>query len=288
MKFNFMNRMLVAAVIIAVSLVGMSIPTNAHQQPEHAQKQKQKGQVQRKQKKQKQVQTQAQQLNQDRPPGWDKGKKVGWGNGNVPPGKQARLSEQRRQQLIAEQQRLAQYRQYLDRRQLLADQRTAQLQQQKRLAQYRYQQQYFEQMRQQQLRLASEQHNYNSDPYYYTAPSYRYTRAGSNYETNQYGADQLKQALNNGYEQGFRAGQADQQDRWNANYQSSYAYQDANYGYSGYYVSQADYSHYFREGFRRGYEDGYNTRSQYGTQANGSYSMLGTILSQILNLQSLQ
>ena len=289
MKFNFMNRMVVAAVIIAVSLVGMSIPTNAHQQSEHAQKQKQKGQVQKKQKKQKQVQTQAQQLNQDRPPGWDKGKKVGWGNGNVPPGKQARLPEQRRQQLIAEQQqRLAQYRQYLDRRQLLADQRTAQLQQQKRLAQYLYQQQYFEQMRQQQLRLASEQRDYNNDPYYYTAPSYRYMRAGSNYETNQYGADQLKQALNNGYEQGFRAGQADQQDRWKANYQNSYAYQDASYGYSGYYVSQADYSHYFREGFRRGYEDGYNTRSQYGTQANGSYSMLGTILSQILNLQSLQ
>jgi hypothetical protein len=236
-----------------------------------------------------QDQLRAQQGNQGRPPGWDKGKKVGWGNSNVPPGKQDRLSEQRRQQLIAEQQRrLTQYRQYLDQRQLLADQRTAQLQQQKRLAQYRYQQQYFEQMRQQQVRFVSDQHDYNNDPYYYTAPSYRYMRGGTYYETNQYGADQLKQALNNGYEQGFRAGQADQQDRWNANYQNSYAYQDANYGYSGYYVSQADYSHYFREGFRRGYEDGYNTRSQYGTQANGSYSLLGTILSQILNLQSLR
>ena len=299
MKVNFLNRMVVAAVIIAVSLVGMSIPANANQKPEQAQKQQNKGQVKKQQKKVKKEQPlaqqikrdqpRAQQVKQDRPPGWDKGKKVGWGNSNAPPGKQGRLSEQRRQQLIAEQQqRLAQYRQYLDRRQRLAEQRTAQLQQQKRLAQYRYQQQYFERMRQQQVRLVSEQHDYNNDPYYYTAPSYRYMRAGTNYETNQYGADQLKQALNNGYEQGFRAGQADQQDRWKANYQNSYAYQDANYGYSGYYVSQADYSHYFRAGFRRGYEDGYNTRSQYGNQADGSYSMLGTILSQILNLQSLQ
>jgi flagellar biosynthesis/type III secretory pathway protein FliH len=94
--------------------------------------------------------------------------------------------------------------------------------------------------------------------------------------------------VNNGYEQGFRAGQADQQDRWKANYQNSYAYQDANYGYSGYYVNQADYNYYFRQGFRRGYEDGYNSRTQYGSQSNGSYSILGTILAQILNLQSLR
>jgi len=303
-KVNFLNRMVVAVVTSAVSLVGMSMPTNADQQSLQAQKQQKKGQAQKQQKKQKkeqpraqqeqrrdqdQLQQRAQKQKQDRPPGWDKGKKVGWGNSNVPPGHQGRLSEQRQRQLIAEQQqRLTRYRQYLDQQQRLTEQRTVLLQQQRRLAQYRYQQQYFERLRQQQMRLQSEQHDYNNDPYYYTAPSYRYNRGGSNYETNQYGADQLRQAVNNGYEQGFRAGQADRQDRWNANYQNSYAYQDANYGYSGYYVSQADYSHYFREGFRRGYEDGYNTRSQYGSQSNGSYSMLGAILSQILNLQSLR
>jgi len=291
-KVNILHRMLVAAVISAVSLVGMSIPANAHKQPQQDQKQqkKQKKEQPRAQQQQKvQQEKQALQQKQDRPPGWDKGKKVGWGNSNVPPGQQGRLPKQRQQQLIVQQQqRLAQYRQYLDQQQRLAEQRTVQLQQQKRMAQYRYQQQYFERMRQQQMRLQSEQHDYSNDPYYYTAPSYRYNRGGSSYETNQYGADQLRQAVNNGYEQGFRAGQADQQDRWKANYQNSYAYQDANYGYSGYYVNQADYNYYFREGFRRGYEDGYNSRSQYGSQSSGSYSILGTILSQILNLQSLR
>ena len=295
MKVSILNRLLLAAVISAVSLVGMSIPANAGKQLQQDQKQQKK---QKKQKKGQQLAQQQQkvqqeqlalQQKQDRPPGWDKGKKVGWGNSNVPPGQQGRLSQQRQHQLIVQQQQsLAKYRQYLDQRQRLAEQRAAQLQQQRRMAQYRYQQQYFERMRQQQMRLQNEQHDYSNDPYYYTAPSYRYNRGGSSYETNQYGADQLRLAVNNGYEQGFRAGQADRQDRWNANYRDSYAYQDANYGYGGYYVSQADYNYYFREGFRRGYEDGYNTRSQYGSQSNGSYSVLGTILSQILNLQSLR
>jgi hypothetical protein len=66
----------------------------------------------------------------------------------------------------------------------------------------------------------------------------------------------LRQAVNYGYQEGFRAGEADRQDRWRSNYRDSYAYQDANYGYNGYYVDRGDYNYYFREGFRRGYEDG--------------------------------
>jgi hypothetical protein len=269
--------------------MGMSVPANAHQQPQQAQKEQKKEKEGKKEKPQAQQKHEELQQKQDRPPGWDKGNKAGWGDSSVPPGQQGRLSQQRQQQLIVQQQqRQRQYRQYLDQQQHLAEQRTVQLQQQRRMAQYRYQQQYFERMRQQQLRLQSEQYDYSNDPYYYTAPSYRYMRGGSYYETNQYGADQLRQAVNNGYEQGLRAGQADRQDRWNANYQDSYAYQDANYGYDGYYASQADYNYYFREGFSRGYEDGYNSRSQYGSLSNGSYSVLGTILSQILSLQSLR
>jgi len=302
MRVTILNRIVLVAAIVTVSLVGMSILTNAQEQQQQDQKQqdknKQKDQKQgqqqdkNKQKQQDQIklqQQQALQQKQDQPPGWDQGKKVGWGNGNVPPGQQGRLPQQRQQQLIVQQQQqLAQYRQYLDQQQHLAEQRAVQLQQQKRMAQYRYQQQYFERMRQQQTRLQTAQHDYSNDPYYYTAPIYRYNRSGSYYETNQYGADQLRQAVNNGYEQGFRSGQADLQDRWDANYQGSYAYQDANYGYGGYYVSQADYNYYFREGFRRGYEDGYNSRTQYGSQSNGSYSILAAILSQIVNLQSLR
>jgi len=41
------------------------------------------------------------------------------------------------------------------------------------------------------------------------------------------------EAVNYDYKHGFRAGQADREDRWRSNYQDSYAYQDANYGYGG-------------------------------------------------------
>jgi len=153
----------------------------------------------------------------------------------------------------------------------------------------RFQEQYSERLHQQRIDLQNERdHDYNDDPYFYTAPNYRYNRGGSYYQTNQYGANLLRQGVNHGYKEGFRAGEADRQDRWGSNYQDSYAYQDANYGYSGYYVDQDDYNYYFREGFRRGYDDGYNSRYQYGTYSNGSYSMLGGLLSQILNLQALR
>jgi hypothetical protein len=49
-------------------------------------------------------------------------------------------------------------------------------------------------------------------------------------------------AVNNGYQEGFRAGEADRQDRWHSDYRDSYAYRDANYGYSGYYLAQDDYN----------------------------------------------
>ncbi|HEX3351291.1 MAG TPA: hypothetical protein VHS34_00600 [Terriglobales bacterium] len=186
-----------------------------------------------------------------------------------------------------QQQRVAQYQQRLDQQQRFAQQRTAALQQQRRMAQYRFQQQYYERERDQEMRLRREHHDYNHDPYFYTAPIYRYNRGGAYYETNQYGADLLRQAVNYGYQEGFRAGAADREDHWRPDYQDSFAYQDANYGYTGYYVDQADYNYYFREGFQRGYEDGYYDRYQYGTYSNGSYSVLGNVLSLILNLQSL-
>ena len=142
-----------------------------------------------------------------------------------------------------------------------------------------------ERRRQQILEQNTLSYDYNSDPNFYSAADYRYSRGGRFYQTNQYGANLLRQAVSYGYEEGFQAGQADQEDRWRgANYQSSYAYQDANYGYNGYYVAQAEYSYYFREGFRRGYQDGFNSRSQYGSYSNGNYSILSAVLSQILNL----
>jgi flagellar biosynthesis/type III secretory pathway protein FliH len=154
------------------------------------------------------------------------------------------------------------------------------LEQQRRRAQWSYQQRYLERLRQDQLRLQNWRY---SD---YGPLNYRYNRGGRYYETNRYGAQMLRQAVNDGYAEGYRAGQADRADGWRGSYQDSYAYQDATYGYDGYYVDVNEYQYYFREGFRRGYEDGYYSHSQYGRYSNGVYSILGNILGQILNLQS--
>jgi hypothetical protein len=200
-----------------------------------------------------------------------------------------RLSQQRQQQLVEQQQkRLTQYREHLDQQQRVMQQQTAQLQQQKRMAQYRFQEEYVERLHEQQIFLQNNRHpDYDRDPYFYTAPIYRYDRGGRYYEANQYVAESLRQAINNGYQEGFRAGAADRQDRWGSNYRDSYAYQDANFGYNGYYVDQDAYNYYFREGFRRGYEDGYSSRYQYGRYSEGNYSVLGAVLSQILKFESL-
>ncbi len=70
---------------------------------------------------------------------------------------------------------------------------------------------------------------------------------GSYYETSQYGADLLRRAVNYGYEEGFRTGEADREDRRQSDYRNAYAYQDATYGYTGYF-DQGEYNYYFREG----------------------------------------
>ena len=201
---------------------------------------------------------------------------------------QRRLSRVEQQRLIAQQQQQSlQYRRYLQARQAQAQQRAYALQQQHRLAQYRYQQLYFQRLNAQRARLDAQRYNYANDPYFYTPASYRYGYAGNSYETNRYGADLLRQAVNYGYQEGIRAGRADRQDRWNSDYRNSYAYQDANYGYNGYYVSQADYNYYFRQGFQRGYQDGYGQQYQYGRYNDGTNSILQTVLALILNLQPL-
>lgn len=119
----------------------------------------------------------------------------------------------------------------------------------------------------------------------YGYPDYSYSRNGQYYNVNQYGADLLRRAVESGYEEGFRAGQADQQDGWNFDPNNSDAFQDASYGYDGYYVDVSEYQNYFREGFQRGYEDGYYGRSQYGSYSGGRYNILGDVLSLILDIR---
>jgi TolA-binding protein len=195
-------------------------------------------------------------------------------------GTQQWRQEQERQQQRVQQQRLNQYSQ--QRRQLdrLAQQRETRLHQQRRQAHLRFQQQYLERLRQDQINLQ------NARSHEYSAPNYRYSRGGRYYQTNQYGVDLLRQGVNHGYERGVRAGQADREDRARFSYKDSYAYQDASYGYNGYHVDLNEYRHYFREGFSRGYQDGYYSRSQYGSNSNGAFSLLGSILQQVFNVQS--
>jgi hypothetical protein len=195
------------------------------------------------------------------------------------------VSPQEQQQRVQEeQQRATQYKQHLDQQVHVVQQQAEQLQEQRRPAQYRAQQEYTKQLVQQQQHLQTTR-DFASDPYISAPQTYRYSISGTSRQTNQYGADVLRQAVNAGYQQGFRAGNADRQDHSKANYRTTVAYRDANYGYSGSYVNQDDYNYYFRQGFSRGYDDGFNRRSQYGNASNGSGSILGTVLSSILGLQ---
>jgi hypothetical protein len=269
MKINILDRMVMALVITTLSLAGISIAADGQREPQEEQKrdQQEKQQPQKQEQKQERVQKKSEQDQKQQQQRVQQQQQQDQGQQQK---QQQRLSQQQQQKLISQQQqRVVQYRQHLEQQQALAQQNAVLLQQQKRIAQYRFQEQYLDRVRQQQIHLRDDRFDYARDPYFYTAPIYRYNRGGSYYETNEYGAKTLRQAVNYGYEAGFRAGKADRDDRWGSNYKDSYAYSDANYGYSGYYVDRSDYNYYFRQGFRRGYEDGYNSRYQYGRFANG-------------------
>ena len=205
-------------------------------------------------------------------------------------GDHKRLSEQQqRERIETQQQQLEQYREHLDQHEPLAEQYAENLKHQNRMEHYQFQEQYLERLREQQRRIReTRNYDYQADPYFYTPSIYRYSRGGRYYETNQYGADLLGEAVKNGYEEGVRAGGADRQDGWRSSYKDSYAYRDANYGYSGYDVARDDYNHYFRRGFRRGYEDGYARRYQYGSYEDGRYSVLQNVSALILNFHPLR
>jgi flagellar biosynthesis/type III secretory pathway protein FliH len=113
---------------------------------------------------------------------------------------------------------------------------------------------------------------------------YRVYRNGSYYQTDRRGADLLRQAVNAGYQQGFRAGQTDRNGRRSNSYNNNSIYRNGNYGYQS-YVDSRQYQYYFQQGFQKGYQDGFNSRYQYGNNNGGSLNILGTILQGILNIQ---
>lgn len=123
---------------------------------------------------------------------------------------------------------------------------------------------------------------------------YRVNRNGSYYNTDQRGAELLRNAVNAGYRQGFNAGRTDYSSSRRTGWSNSNVYRSGNFGYQN-GVDARQYQYYFQQGFQRGYQDGsnseynqsgYNGSYRYGTYDNGSPSILSTILNQILNIQS--
>lgn len=203
----------------------------------------------------------------------------GRGRGQAAP---ARVPQEEQQQRQDEQrQRDDQYRQNLARQIQAAQQQRAQLQAQNRAAQAAQHDAYIRQLQQQQARIPVNR-NYDQDRYYSAPATVRYRLGGFNRETNEYGEQMLRQAVSYGYQQGYLAGRADRRDGVPSNYARLFAYQDANYGFTGEYIPQGDYNSFFRQGFIRGYEDGYGNAFRYGSFANGSATILGSVLSSIL------
>jgi flagellar biosynthesis/type III secretory pathway protein FliH len=112
---------------------------------------------------------------------------------------------------------------------------------------------------------------------------FRVNRGGQWYNVDNRQADLLKQAINQGYRQGFSAGRTDRNSRRRMSWTNSNVYQSGTYGYQS-YVNRSLYQHYFQQGFQRGYQDGFSSRNQFGTGNGGS--ILGNILQGILGLQT--
>lgn len=197
-----------------------------------------------------------------------------------------RLDRHEQQRRIDDERRRAeQFRQQEDNRRRDADRRAREFERQRRYAQYRYQQDYWHRLYALQVRWNSRSYDYWNDPYYSTPASYGYSWGGRWYQTNYYGAELLQQAVDYGYREGWRAGQADLQDGWADDYQNSWAWQDASYGYHGYYVDADTYRYYFREGFRRGYQDAYYRQQNYGSRdSSGNAVIAAAIVGTILGL----
>ena len=83
-------------------------------------------------------------------------------------------------------------------------------------------------------------------------------------------------AFDVGYRDGITAGQADQGRNVRSNYRATPAYQNADRGYRPSAGDKDLYRLQFRDGFERGYQDGYG-RSQYSTDGGGYFPPRGRV-----------
>ena len=101
----------------------------------------------------------------------------------------------------------------------------------------------------------------------------------------------LRQAVNEGYRQGFAAGRSDRDRFRRSGWSSSNVYRSGSIGYNS-YVDRNQYQYYFQQGFQRGYQDGsnrrfndgYNGNFDYGYYQNGTLTVIGAILDSVLNI----
>ncbi len=113
---------------------------------------------------------------------------------------------------------------------------------------------------------------------------YRIYRNGSFYQTDYRGAELLRQAVNEGYRQGYRQGARDRRYSILTGYQSATMYRSGIFGYQS-YVDRGQYQYYFRQGFERGYWDGFNSQTRYGYYSGGKWSILGDVLRSVLDIR---
>lgn len=211
----------------------------------------------------------------------------GRGQEGGPPGQQKQVSPEEQHKRVQEEQgRQQDYRNKLDAQIKAAQAEQSRLQAEHHAADLEQHQAYIAQLQRQRADL-DRQRDIEHEAYITAVPTYRYRYNGEVRETNEYGAQLLRQAVNDGYEQGYAQGRADRHDRLPSNYRRAFAYQDANFGYTGQYIAQGDYNYYFRQGFRDGYADGYGNAHRYGTINGTSAAILGSVAAGILALTAI-
>ena len=120
-----------------------------------------------------------------------------------------------------------------------------------------------EQQRHSQLRV---QYERNRKPWEKNV-RYKVYQNNKMFITDARGLEMLKQAVINGYEQGFKAGLTDRKNRRNLSFMNSSIYKKGNFGFQK-SVDLKQYQFFFQKGFAEGYQDGFNTRKFRGWYQN--------------------
>ena len=112
---------------------------------------------------------------------------------------------------------------------------------------------------------------------------FRLNRGGTFITVNQGQMGVLRQAINQGYQQGYMAGLNDRRFGRGFSYHNNSMFRTGVFGHVS-LVPRNTYSYYFQQGFQRGYEDGYYSRSRFGVRTGTGFNILGSVVNTILNI----